>query len=283
MKATASALGSCGELVQGMFGQEHFHLSCPVNLSSKVTVILKEKKTASDQKFMHTYKQAFSTGYYKTAVAIKKILALKGLQNQPFWFKIERSFPSGKGLASSTADIAAAMRATASLIGLKLTDVELAKIASSIEPTDGTIFSELVVFNHKKGELLFKLGAPPPLKITYLDRGGVVDTLAYDKKRFYSLKAQRESEKILALAVEAVQKKDWELLGQATTLSVLLHKKQLSSDWLSFMLAMKKKTKAYGLVMAHSGTVIGLLHDGKLNLPLSGWKEVQLTSKISES
>jgi len=255
LKATAFGVGAGGELVQGLMGKQHFHLSCPVNLASKVTVSLGAEQATFPMWL-----------YPKTALAIKKVLALKGLENEPFTFKVERNFPAGKGLASSTADITAAALAAASLIGLKLTEKQLAKLAASIEPTDGTIFKEIVVFDHKKGELLFKAGSPPPLKITYFDRGGTVATLAYDKKRFYDLSSQKQSEKILNLALEALQKKDWELLGWATTLSVLLHKHQIPERLLAALLELKKKTKAYGLIMAHSGTLIGLLHEPWLDL-----------------
>lgn len=261
MKATAFGVGAGGELVQGLMGKQHFHLSCPVNLISMVTVSLDE--SCQEQTSKST---SFPMWLYpKTALAIKKVLTLKRLENLPFTFKIKRNFPAGKGLASSTADITAAALATASLIGLKLTEKQLAKLAASIEPTDGTIFKEIVVFDHKKGELLLKLGSPPPLKITYLDRGGTVNTLDYDKKRFYSLSSQKQSEKILNLALEGLQKKDWELLGWATTLSVLLHKHQIPELLLTALLEIKKKIKAYGLIMAHSGTLIGFLHDQGLN------------------
>lgn len=262
MKATAIGRGSAGELVQGLMGNQHFHLSCPVNLTSKVTVSLGE--SYQEHAFGST---TFPMWLYpKTALAIKKVLALKGLENLPFTFKIKRNFPAGKGLASSTADITAAALATASLIGVKLTESQLAKLAASIEPTDGTIYKEIVVFDHKKGELLLKLGSPPPLKVTFIDRGGTVSTLDYDKKRFYNLSSQKKSEKILNLAIEALQKKDWDLLGWATTLSVLLHKHQIPERLLTALLEIKKQIKAYGLVMAHSGTLIGFLHDQELDL-----------------
>lgn len=274
MKATAFGVGSCGELIQGMMGKQHFHISCPVNLYSQVTVTWANK----EEQLRHEV----SPLTYKTALAIKKVLALKGLQNQPFYFSIKRNFAVGKGLASSTADIAGGALAAASLIGLKLSEAKLAKIAASIEPTDGTIFKEIVVFNHKTGELLLKLGSPPPLKITYLDRGGTVDTLNYDKNRFYDLQAQKQSEKMLTLAIEAFQKQDWELLGWATTLSVWLHKHQLPRTLLTWLLALKRKTKAYGLVMAHSGTVIGLLHGDNFKQSqlshLAAWRQVCLTA-----
>jgi hypothetical protein len=42
----------------------------------------------------------------------------------------------------------------------------------------------------------------------------------------------------------------------------LLHKHQIPERLLTALLELKKKTKAYGLIMAHSGTLIGLLHEG---------------------
>lgn len=56
---------------------------------------------------------------------------------------LQSVIPYGKGMASSTADISAVCQATAIALGKRLTDMDIAQIALSIEPSDATFLKEL--------------------------------------------------------------------------------------------------------------------------------------------
>lgn len=77
-----------------------------------------------------------------------------------------------KGMASSTAEVAASIEATALALGKEINKSDVARIALSIEPTDGCFFPGIVLFDHREGKLYESLGNPPPLDTLVLDFGG---------------------------------------------------------------------------------------------------------------
>ena len=60
--------------------------------------------------------------------------------------KIRSKIPVGKGMASSTADIGATIGATLGLIKKELSSEEIAKLASTIEPTDSIYIEKNSIF-----------------------------------------------------------------------------------------------------------------------------------------
>ncbi|MGI6559362.1 MAG: hypothetical protein ACOX20_10685 [Limnochordia bacterium] len=89
----------------------------------------------------------------------------------------------GKGLASSTADIAAGVAALGGLLGRDFTPRELASVALQVEPTDGLMFPGLACFDHRRGTWQESLGSPPPMELLVFDAGGEVDTLDFQRAR----------------------------------------------------------------------------------------------------
>jgi uncharacterized protein involved in propanediol utilization len=97
-QATVVALGTCGELVQGFVDGTHFLVTCPVNLYSRVSVALYPgEPTIMGPKDCP-----------KSRAAVQATLAYLGKQNLAAKFVVCSSLPRGKGMASSSADGAAA-------------------------------------------------------------------------------------------------------------------------------------------------------------------------------
>ena len=100
------------------------------------------------------YAKAGMTGYfsylpYKAKLARRKTLdylKTKSLRK----FCLMTQLLTGKGMASSSADIAAVCQITALSVGKQLTECEIAQIAASIEPTDGVFCKGIVRLNHLK-------------------------------------------------------------------------------------------------------------------------------------
>ncbi|MCG2675823.1 GHMP kinase, partial [bacterium] len=161
MIGIAKAPGSCGELVQGTLNGESFHVSCPINLYSQVKVVLNGKG-----------KIIGPLDKWKTREAIKRTLEFLGKEGLGANFEIDSKIPLGKGMASSTADIGAASLAIACALGEEISPQEIAKIALSIEPTDGTLFDGIVIFDHRNGALFKFLGKAPDMEILVIDPGG---------------------------------------------------------------------------------------------------------------
>lgn len=68
--------------------------------------------------------------------------------SQDIRIDVQSTIPVAKGMASSTADIAATAIATAQYLGHQLDRSTLAQLCVSLEPTDSTVFRQLTLFDH---------------------------------------------------------------------------------------------------------------------------------------
>ena len=188
MKATVRCPGSCGELVQGTTAGSNFLVTCPINLYSEVTVSL-----SSDPSSL------WSAGN-KTVEAIHKTLEYLGESFEGIEVRVASELPVGKGMASSSADIAAACLATALAAGRTLDIDEVCKIAIAIEPTDGVFSPGITMIDHVTGKTRHSLGEAPDITIAVLDAGGEVDTIDFNHRSdLAELNRGKEPEVLAAL------------------------------------------------------------------------------------
>lgn len=240
--------GSCGELVQGKINGLDFHITCPVNRFSKVTLATIKEKTIS-----------FNGSLSKTAEAVKKCLEVLEIESG-IKITIESELPQGKGMASSTADISAAVTAAFALFGRDLSPLEVADIALSIEPTDGIIFEGIVAFDHLHGRKLDVIGDAPPLDIVVLEPPHAVDTVAFNLKKVTSNDAEDHLHKeTFAMVTEGIETLDLRLVAEAATLSAVLNQELLFKPELDDIIEISRRRGGLGVNVAHSGTVMGML------------------------
>lgn len=242
--------GSCGELVQGTIQGTDFLVSCPINIYSEVEVILNSQRELS-----------LSSGGKKTLLAVEKTLEYLGVK-QGGTIQVKNVLPIGKGMASSTADIAAACWATAVALGQKISPETVAEIALSIEPSDGIMFPGITLFDHRKGKIKRFLGFAPRLDILILDLGGEINTLSFNgRDDLDKLNEEKEPEvlKALDLIEKGIARQDISLLAQGSTLSALAHQKILPKPDLPDIIKQVQDLGALGVNIAHSGTVVGIL------------------------
>lgn len=268
-KGTAVMPGSCGELVQGTISGRNFHVTCPVNLYSTVTV-----ETGPSLKYY-----AFPKNRTKAARAVKKLLERLGCKGYGAVIRVKSCLPVGKGMASSTADIAAACYAVAAALNVEIAYSMVAEIALAIEPSDGLFCPGITLFDHVKGRFREILGSPPPVSVLVLDFGGEVDTLEFNRRPelpFLNRRNEGDTGKALELVRRGLQEQDPFLLGAGATMSALANQKILSKPGLEEIIDFVLKKGAYGLNVAHSGTVAGVL------LPPGKEDDRDLISEIRE-
>lgn len=251
-EATVLAPGSCGELVQGTREGIPFHISCPIDLFSRVTLRLTP-----------TLPLITPASCPKAAAALKGTLKLLRREGWGGSLAIASPLPRAKGMASSTADVMGAVDAAALALGHPLPREDVARLALDIEPSDGTLFSGVVLFDHRGGRLLEPLSPPPPLDILVLDFGGEVDTLEFNRvdRRALLRSLEPQANGAVALVKEGFQKGDPALIGQGATLSAMAYQQVLFKEPLEKVIALSREVGAVGVNVAHSGTVIGLLLD----------------------
>lgn len=243
--------GTCGELVQGMLAGRHFLVSCPIDLYARVTV-----------EILPDGGQVLAPADVpKAEAALRLALAHLRLGGVVARLRVESPIPRSKGMGSSTADVSGAIYALALAAGREITPVEVAQLALAIEPTNGSLFPNLAVFDHRQGTVYEDLGPTPPAAVLVLDCGGEVDTLSYNAVDRTAVLSRLSplAERALALTREGVRRGDLAEVGQGATLSAMAHQAVLRKAPLSRAIALGKELGGVGVSVGHSGTVIGVL------------------------
>ncbi|WP_432401698.1 hypothetical protein [Wukongibacter sp. M2B1] len=255
MKVKVKCPASCGELIQGVIGDGEKLISLPIDVFSEVTLELeKHAKTITNRP--------------KALLAFKKTLEYFEVRYndvENISMKIDSNIPIAKGMASSTADIAATIVAVAKLLGKKMNPKLLAELCCKIEPTDSTIFDKLTLFDHINGRIVENYDWIPKMKILVLELDDIVDTEEFRKKDYSTIRY--ENKKLIERAYElfktSCNKKDRKLLGEVVTLSSMANQKILFKPMLHEIIDVSLGQGAYGINVAHSGTVVGILYDEK--------------------
>ncbi len=251
LEGSALVPGACGELVQGTLQGTNFLVSCPVNRYSRVTVRLG-----------HKLKDAYPAKRLKTYQAVRRMLELKGLAGYGVVLETVSELPMGKGMASSTADIAAACFAVAAALGSKPDPDWIATVALGIEPSDSVFFPGIVLFDHVRGNLYELLGEPFPLGILALDFGGVVNTEEFNRRLDLPSRNRANEHAVgqaLNLVKAGIARKDALLVGRGASLSALVNQSILPKPRLEELIDFTSRHGGYGVNVAHSGTVAGML------------------------
>jgi len=253
MQGTARAPGTCGELLQGKINGTNFLVTCPVDLYSEVTVRLSMQGIVK-----------VDASLTKVRSAVERTLKFLGKGEIGADVIVTSTVPCGKGMASSTADIAASCAATAVALGTYLTPDEIAEIALNIEPTDGVMFPGISMFDHVEGKILKYLGKAPEVEIVIVDLGGTVDTVSFNQNsELESLNEAKEHQVAEALGKieSALSANDWGLLGKAVTAGAFAHQHILYKPGLRTLAQICHDSGGLGINIAHSGTVVGLLFE----------------------
>ena len=252
-RATARAPGSCGELAQGMLDGDYFLVSCPIDMYATATVAL----SAGDGRVRAPVDAP------KSRRAVELTLAHFGRRDMDAHLSLSSPLPRGKGMASSTADVSAAIAATAAALGAEaeMLPTDIAQIALRIEPSDGVMLPGIARFDHKRGKVAQTLGAAPPMRVVALDFGGNIDTLAFNGvNRDAALRRLRPVfSDALALIARGIRNGSAADIGAGATRSAVANQKLLYKPHLDAVLQLADDVGAVGVNAAHSGTVLGLL------------------------
>ena len=245
--------GSCGELAQGMLNGDYFLVSCPIDMYATATVAL----SAGDGRV------SAPADAPKSRRAVELTLAHFGRRDIDAHLSLSGALPRGKGMASSTADVSAAIAATAAALGAEsdMPPTKIAQIALQIEPSDGVMLPGIAMFDHKRGKVSQTLGAAPSMRVVVMDFGGDVDTLAFNGvNRDDALRRlQPVFSEALALIARGVRSGNAADIGAGATRSAVANQNLLYKPHLDEALRIADDVGAVGVNAAHSGTVLGML------------------------
>lgn len=252
LSGVGTAPGTCGELVQGLLGPtQHFHVTCPIRKSS--TVRLRMRPAAE------TSITGLEQHQDKIELALLGALDLLDLPPHQIFLEHWSDLDIGKGMGSSTADVLAAARALADAAGAEFSADQLAKLATSIESSDGTMYPGIAVMNQKTGELVRPMYWWPQFLIVMLIPDATFNTESAD----FTGKDQYADEfaTLLSSLTEAAATRTAQPFADAGTRSCEINQRFVPNAYSLHLLKAFEDYGALGVNTAHTGTVCGLLFD----------------------
>lgn len=251
-RGTGVSCGTFGELLQGAMAQpeEDFLVTLPIGRRSTAQVTL-----------FPDVAELFVDPVHKQKSALVAHLALRwcGARFGGI-LEITSDLPEGKGMASSTADLVATVRAVGAALGRPVSPREIELLLRDIEPTDGVMYDGIVAFHHRKVTLGRVLGPAPALTIVGVDEGGQIDTVDFNVSRAAITPAERrEYETLLDDLSRALPRGDLHTVGRVATRSAQLNQRRCEKRLIDTMIGISSETQALGVVVAHSGTMVGIL------------------------
>ncbi|MTI67849.1 MAG: hypothetical protein FH753_14785 [Firmicutes bacterium] len=247
----AKCPGSCGELLQGLILGGEKLISYPIDRYSVVTLTENENRTSNYPKAYKMLERVFSYYGYEKKESYNVSL------------NISSKIPKAKGMASSTSDLAATALVSAKYLGREISEYEIAKLCTDIEPTDSIVFSKITLFDHINGNFKKKLGKFPNCNILLLEGKNEINTLDFHKINRYKKLKNHEAKlnKAFIHIKKGIENKDLNEIGKASIISALSNQEILYKKGLDYIIDLSVKLGAYGVNIAHSGTVIGILYD----------------------
>ncbi|AUX79011.1 hypothetical protein [Sinorhizobium fredii] len=253
----ALCCGTFGELLQGQLPigylsrESHFLITMPIAVFARAHFMPIAGTRSVTVYPQHKFKAKRLAENLVTALSVPGGTLL-----------LQSELPEGKGLASSSADLVATARSIASCFKRRVRTSLIEKLMAEIEPSDGVMYPGTVAYQQRSCSLLSFLGQMPPLAIVGIDEGGTVETVDYDQRRGEVSAYQRtQYHELLERARVAIPQGDVAAVGEIATASALLHQKRVPKKHLVSTLKASEETGALGVIVAHSGTMIGIMLD----------------------
>jgi L-threonine kinase len=246
------APATCGELVQGAIDGQDFLVNCPIDLFAEVELAVERSAGL----------QIDAEGdFAKVTAALTRVA---GLYDVPLNHRLSIASPiaRGKGMASSTADITAALGAFVRQSGIDLDDEGFGSLIASVEPSDCVHYPGIAEVNHLSGKLFARFPVPSGLRVIVVDCGGQIDTLHFDRLRARAIYQEQRAE-VMGLLGElrrGLLFADAAAIGDAASRSARLSQHILPKRPLALLHRVCTDAGAVGINCAHSGTVLGVLY-----------------------
>lgn len=245
-----SAFGTFGELLQGVVRERDFLVTLPISLYSHATYTY---DPAAD------HVTVFPSSKQKSKKLATNIVKHYGLPAGGH-LELQSGLPVGKGFASSSADLVAVVRAISDCFKFDIPIETLQYFLAEIEPTDGVMYAGVVSFYHREVELCDFIGQLPQLSIVSIDEGGTVDTVEFNKiPKNYSTEEKDRYNLLLEELTTAIREGDVRTIGRVSTLSAMMNQRLRPKKTLDQLVAICQEINGLGVVVAHSGTCLGIL------------------------
>lgn len=199
-------------------------------------------------------------GKDKCRRAIEGYLQLHGVALPPGRFGHDSELPTGKGMASSTADLVATVRCLDRLFGLRTSLEQLTALLRPIERSDSVFLDRYALYLSGRQRVLREFAHAPRLHACYIDEGGTVETEKLAEPLLRHYRRHRASYRShLDLALDAFERGDAVAVCEVATRSAQLAQWVTPKAHLDILLRHRRELRADGLVIAHTGSLLGYL------------------------
>ena len=252
------APATCGELVQGAIDGQDFLVNCPIDLYAFASLHKSIKPGVQVRE---------AERFGKLSQGIELLTARQTqtrgpLPSQGLELLVASDVPRGKGMASSSADLAAALSIVADGLNMSLSARELSTIIAQIEPSDSVHLPGISHVNQLTGDVHACLPAPQDLSVLVVDCGGELDTVNFDREQAHEVYCREQPKLRYALSTlkAGLRDQDLKAVAHAATLSSKISQSILYKPQFEELLVRGCHAGALGVNCAHSGTVLGVLH-----------------------
>ncbi len=171
--------------------------------------------------------------------------------------RLHSNIPPGKGLSSSSADVLSVLYVANDYLQAGATPEEIYRIAARVEPTDPCLSQGIVLFKQQTGVTDRSISLPP-MTLLFFDAAPDRKVETLDLQRSYTAGAPGFFDELLRRFLRSAENKDHEGLMDCITQSAIYNQSILPLPRFDDYHQLAGKTGA-GLMVAHSGTIIGLL------------------------
>lgn len=252
--------GTLGEFYQGpSFGSDESEIAIVSPLIpkySRTTFVPKASSCcpfiASQEVTRHTKPKMFA--------GIEHYCALHGLEMpEGIWLSVS-DLPTGHGFASSTADIVAGIRCAARIYNRAPNVSDFLTILPKIERSDSVFMNETTLFSSSHHRVLGAFGARLGLTAVFTLDGEEVST-DKTKEKLITYYQDNESDyrRLIQDLRECLQNRDVRLLCECSTRSAELSQQIMPKKHFAHVQEAAEIFGADGIVVAHTGTILGLL------------------------
>jgi uncharacterized protein involved in propanediol utilization len=200
------------------------------------------------------------SGRPKCRKAIELYLRWHGLTLPEGSWSFSSELPWGRGMASSTADIVATLRCLDAMFGRQSDAAVIAAVLREIERSDSVFLESYALYLSGLQEVIRLLPGNPAFHVCYIDEERAVDTEGVTP-RLLSHYAEnlQPYERNLAAMLDAFDRGDVRGIGRCATESAILGQGAVPKKSLAAMQGARERFGADGIVIAHTGSLIGYL------------------------
>jgi len=171
--------------------------------------------------------------------------------------RLNSNIPAGKGLSSSSADILSVLYVVNDYLRTHARPEDMYRIAAAIEPTDPCLSEDIVLFRQRLG-VVDRYLSLPPMSVLYFDADPSREIETMHVRRQFSNGVGTFFGWLLKRFLGATEAGDYVRLFDCVSYSAEYNQREIAIPRFGEWLGLAKETES-GLMVAHSGTIAGLL------------------------